>query len=413
MLDKISQKTKESIIASATATINNLNAIPNRPRGMAYFEKAIQKLYQPESTANKKTVGSFCMMIPEELVYAAGASSVRLCAGSREAASHGEKILSSGACPMVKSVVGFASGRLSPVYESCDTVIIPTTCGWKKKLGEILQDYSLVWWLEVPHIKDTEASRRHWYEEVAGLKRKLEELTGHKITRKKLLAAIKSFQKVQREFRRFYQLRKNNVISGRDALLVMQSYFYDEHVGWGENLRWLNDELEERAAQNIFIFPPSAPRILLTGSPILFPNWKIPDLLESLGGVIVMDEFCTSSRYIYDLVAVDELSMPELLKAVADRYLLPCTCPCFTPNADRMEKVLQMIEDFQVDGVLYHVLTGCHPYDIEMHRFEKVFRQMGIPCLRIETDYGPEDVGQIRTRTEAFLETIIAKRQSN
>ncbi len=268
--------------------------------------------------------------------------------------------------------------------------------------------------MEVPQIKDTEASRRHWYEEITGLKQKLEGLTGNKITRKSLLTAIKTMQRVQGEYRRFHQFRMNKppLISGRDALLVMQSYFYAGADIWADNLRLLNNELEQKLARQAYICPPAAARILLTGSPVLFPNWNIPDLIETHGGIIVMDEFCTSGRYIYDLVAVDEMDMPELLKAVAERYILPCTCPCFTPNIDRMNKVLQMIEDFQVQGVVYHVLRGCHPYDFEVHRFEQKFKHLEIPFLRLETDYSPEDVEQIRTRVEAFLETI-CKRGGN
>jgi benzoyl-CoA reductase/2-hydroxyglutaryl-CoA dehydratase subunit BcrC/BadD/HgdB len=65
-----------------------------------------------------------------------------------------------------------------------------------------------------------------------------------------------------------------------------------------------------------------------------------------------------------------------------------------------------MVEDYQVDGIIYHVLKGCIIYDFEIHRVERVMKEKGIPLLRVETDYNPEDVEQLRTRIEAFIEML-------
>ncbi len=404
-------KNKNLLHFSVTEAMEELQNIPNRPGSMRYFEESLASFYKPGREIPDNTIGSYCMMIPEELIYAAGASPFRMCVENAEAVSFGEEVLPRTSCSMVKSAVGVAHGHMSETFESCKAVVIPTTCDWKKKLGEALEDYTEVWTMEVPHIKQRESSREHWYKEVVALKQNLERLTGNKITRKKLIAAIKNTQQAQKEFRRLYKLRTNNppLISGRDALLVMQSYFYDEPTRWAGNLCKLNSELEERLAKKDYVCPPTTPRMLITGSPILFPNWKVPDIIESFGGIIVTDELCTSNRYIYDIVAIDELSLSELLMSVADRYLLPCTCPCFTPNEDRVKKVLQMLEEFNVDGVIYHILSGCNLYEMEAYRFEKTLRKMSVPFLKIVTDYSPEDSGQLRTRVEAFLESISAR----
>jgi len=405
-----SLKNRNLLYCSVMEAMEELQDIPNRPQSI-YFEKQVESFHKPEREFPKQAIGTYCVMIPEELIYSAGATPVRLCAESHEAASLGEEILPRTSCSMVKSIAGIAHGKMSGMFDSCKAVVVPTTCDWKKKLGEILGDYTDVWTMEVPHIKNNESSRKHWYEEIVSFKKKLENLTGNKITRKKLIAAIKNIQQAQMEFRRFYKLRMNNppLISGRDALLVMQSYFYDEPTKWAHNLKILNNELEQKLSNKDYVCSEETPRILLTGSPILFPNWKVPNLVESFGGIIVTDEFCTSNRYIYDLVALDELSMSELLMAVAERYLLPCTCPCFTPNDDRMKKILQMIEDFEVDGVVYHILSGCHLYEMEAYKFEKKLREINTPFLKIVTDYGPEDSGQLRVRIEAFMESISAR----
>ncbi len=103
--------------------------------------------------------------------------------------------------------------------------------------------------------------------------------------------------------------------------------------------------------------------------------------------------------------------MFDLMKAVADRYLFPCMCPIFTPSDDRITRIVELIEEFKIDGVIYNVLVGCHLFDFEFPRMMKELSRRDIPVLRIETDYSPEDVEQMRTRIEAFIETLREKRR--
>ena len=62
-------------------------------------------------------------------------------------------------------------------------------------------------------------------------------------------------------------------------------------------------ELEEREKNDVAISNRQAPRLLLTGSPPIFPNLKVPILVEQAGGIIVADEVCSSNRLLYDTVA--------------------------------------------------------------------------------------------------------------
>lgn len=185
---------------------------------------------------------------------------------------------------------------------------------------------------------------------------------------------------------------------------------YDEAPSWTAALGHLNDALEKRVAEKVRVTPKTAPRILLTGSPVVFPNWKIPQLIEETGGALVCDELCTSNRYLGDMVALDEMMTGDILHSLADRYLQPCTCPVFSSTIDRREKLLQMIIDYRIEGVVHHILKGCHPYDAELGVIEKELNNKGVSQLKIETDYNPEDTEQIRTRMEAFIETLKGRR---
>ena len=77
-----------------------------------------------------------------------------------------------------------------------------------------------------------------------------------------------------------------------------------------------------------------------------------------------------------------------------------------SPNFSRMDYISEMIDEYQIDGVLELVLQACHTYAIEAYHVKKTAQTKGVPYLNIETDYSTADSGQINTRLEAFLETI-------
>jgi len=335
---------------------------------------------------------------------------IRLCAGFYETVETAEEILAKDICPLIKSSFGFKFVEL-PYFSLCDSVIIPASCDGKKKLGEILSDYLEVWLLELPNIKDSPQSKEFWFQEIKILKKRLEELSGNKITFAKLKRAIEICHRRQVIFRRFYEIRKatSPIISGRDALLVTQVSFFDDLKRWTEKTEKLCQELTENRKKDLGICPAQTPRLLLTGSPIIWPNYKLLNIIEEFGGIVVGDTLCSGTQHLYNPVEIDEWTLQEMLKAIAERYLSPSICPCFVESNDRIDNLLQMIKDFKIDGVIYHQLRLCQLYDLEFYKVKQILNQENIPLLRIQTDYSQEDVEQIKTRVEAFLEIIKSK----
>ena len=94
-----------------------------------------------------------------------------------------------------------------------------------------------------------------------------------------------------------------------------------------------------------------------------------------------------------------------MLDAIADRYMR-IDCACFTPNTERLEHIVEMTRDLKADGVIHYGLSFCQPYAIEAFKVEKALKDAGIPMLSIETDYSMEDVEQLKTRVEAFVEML-------
>jgi benzoyl-CoA reductase/2-hydroxyglutaryl-CoA dehydratase subunit BcrC/BadD/HgdB len=389
-----------------------LRKSPDRPPLMNYYEEIVGSSFRVDELKRakdegKRVIGTFCLFAPVELIDACGATSVRLCAGVYETISLAEQVLPRDICPLIKSSLGFKIAGLS-FFELCDLVILPTTCDGKKKLGEILSWFLPVWIMDLPQRKDPKDLERVWLDEIKAFKRRLEDLTGVKITRKRLKESIQRFQRRQRVIRWLYELRKQNPppISGQDSLLVAQAAFYDDVCRWTEKTEKLCEWLSQRKDSS----SQDPLRLLLTGAPIIWPNYKIPAIIEGAGAVIVADEVCSGIQGLYEGVEVDEWAEESMLRAIATKYLLPVTCPCFIASDDRVDRILSLIEEFSVDGVVYHSLRLCQLYDIESYKTREVLREKGIPMLNIHTEYSQEDIEQIKTRVEAFFELIGERR---
>ncbi len=167
----------------------------------------------------------------------------------------------------------------------------------------------------------------------------------------------------------------------------------------------LADELEQRVAEGEGVAPKGAKRVLITGTPMALPNWKLHDIIEKSGAVVVGEEMCTGSRYYEKLVTEDAATLDEMIDDIAEKYL-DINCACFTPNTGRIDDVVRMARDLKADGVIDYTLNFCGTYQIEATSVEKAVKDAGLPVLKIETDYSAEDVGQLQTRVEAFLEML-------
>jgi len=147
------------------------------------------------------------------------------------------------------------------------------------------------------------------------------------------------------------------------------------------------------------------PRLMLSGCPMAVPNWKLPYAVESSGAVIVGEESCIGTRNTRDLVDESGETLEDMLAAIARRYMR-IDCACFTPNTERLEHIVALAKEIKADGVIHYGLSFCQPYAIEAFKVEKTLQDAGIPMLSIETDYSMEDVEQLKTRVEAFVEML-------
>lgn len=402
---------------------NVLDQITDRfddnPQSMEYFYDLFRTVYCKGESLQREgsLVGTTCIHAPEELVYAMGATPMRLCNGSYHYDQVGGDFMPAKSCSLVKATLGMLqSDDALPGGGRPDLVVNPTTCDQKKKSSVMIQGMGYdVYDLELPPAKDSEEARLYWQRSVRNFSLELGKLTGKKLTRKNLKAAMAKTARAQSAFRALHNLRKTSptLFLGKDAFLVTNAYFFDDIDRWTDAVERLIVELKQRQDEGFQAAQRKAPRILFTGSPPIFPNLKLPLLIEESGGVVVADETCSANRMLYDMTAVDEWRLHDMVDALADRHLKPCTCPIFTNNLDRQRRLLELADSFNVDGVVYQAFSGCQVYEMEQSTIAAALSAKKIPMLYVETDYSHDDVGQLSTRIEAFLESIKTRKRKS
>lgn len=386
----------------------------NRPKGMEYFDFVMSEIHGlrireilDAKAQGRKVVGTFCVFVPEEIVIALDALCVGLCAGAELGFEAAEQYLPRNTCSLIKSAFGFKLARVCPYIEATDMIVGENTCDGKKKAYESYKDIvGNLYVMDIPQMK-SQSGRALLKEEYKKFASALEELSGNKLTLENLKKAIEIVNNKRAAVLRLARLRAANPvpISGLDVLLANQVYFYDDPIRFTNSVNAICDELEQRIEDGVGVFKKDAPRILISGCPMAIPNWKIPHIIETSGATIVGEEMCTGERGTQNLTDDSGDTVDALIDHIVDRYM-KIDCAIFTPNQSRYEHVKEMVKKYGADGVLNYSLQFCSPYTHEALAFGKELEKEGIAVLNLETDYSQEDVGQLKTRIEAFVERI-------
>jgi len=385
----------------------------NRPEGMDYFNFVVAEIHgvRPAELIEHqkkggKVFGTFCVYVPDEIVFAADAIATGLCGGSQFWVPGGEKVLPTNTCPLIKASVGARLDRTCPFFRIADMYVGETTCDGKKKAWEILSEDVPVHVMNLPQMKRAKDVKA-WAEEIGEFKDKVEAFTGNKVTADKLAASIHLINGKRKALQRLYDLRKNErlPVSGCDALLISQIAFYDDPTRFAEMTNKLCDELNKRVEDGVSVVADGTKRIMLTGTPLAIPNWKLHNIVETSGGAVVCEEMCTGTRYFENLVDESQTTVEGQIQALAERYM-NINCACFTPNKGRIEDILRLAKEYNVDGIIDVNLKFCSLYDTEGYFVERAMKEAGIPVLGIETDYTDSDAQQLRTRVSAFIEML-------
>ncbi len=376
----------------------------NGPLG--YFQNMIGHCLEYATSAHaegRPIVGILCEFTPREMIMAAGGVPVCLCGGSAETISAAENDLPSGLCPLIKSTYGYHVTGSNPFLEMADLIVAETTCDGKKKMYELMGETRPMYILELPQKEGDPDAFRHWHAELRKFKQFLEARYGNALTDEALRRAIRAMNRERKLRRAIAGLMKAErpPLTGRQVLEFKSSISCVEQ-----------DLAQYRAALEYYKGREGEPdagdrvRVLMTGVPVVHGAERVLDLIEAHGGLVVCAENCSGLKPLVE--DVDEAS-EDPLRAIADKYFhLPCSV--MTSNQGRMDLLRRLAVEYRAACLIDLVWQGCLTYDVESARIKRFCEQdLGLPYLRIETDYSPSDSARIAVRIEALMETVRAK----
>ncbi|MDD3788171.1 MAG: 2-hydroxyacyl-CoA dehydratase family protein [Petrimonas sp.] len=381
---------------------------------MGYFYDLFERVYCKHEPLHegKVKIGTMCIQIPSEIIYALDGVPVRLCNGFYTDDEIGGDLMPQKSCPLVRASIGHLSSK--NLSDRPHMIYTPTTCDQKTKAGSTIESFGYdVIDVDFPRTKESEASREFFRRSIREFSMDLSSRMGKKLSKKNLKASISKIGYAQSLYHRLAGFRQNKIVPilGNDMFLVTNAFFFDRIDNWIEAVEKLIAELETRVKDEVHVAGKISPRIVYTGSPPIFPNYKIPLIIESSDALIVADETCSSNRMFNDRVAVDEWFINDMIDSLADKYLKACTCPIFTKNDDRIRRIVDLVKTYSADGVIYQAFAGCTVYELEQRSVLEAMEREGIPILYIESDYSPSQQGQLTTRVEAFVESLKNRRR--
>ena len=352
----------------------------------------------------KKVFGWLCTYVPEEIMHAAGILPVRITGYSQEMElEDGNAYLYINNCSFSRSC--FQMG-IRGEYDYLDGMVAGSTCDGARRLFDLWQHYIKTPFHRILTVPRKYHQKAHdlYYQQVAQFRQDLEEFLGEKITEEQLRHSVEVYNESRELLRKLYEFRKvdNPPITGAEIMEVLNASFRMPKERFNELLGELLNELSQSSTAH-----KGRARLMVVGS--VMNNPEFIRSIEAQGGLVVTDELCTSTRYWSDPVVIEERE--PVIKAIARRYLNNFPCARMVPSDERFNRILDLVRDFRVDGVVSQIIRYCVPYAHDLPLLRDRLKAVSVPVLALDVEYGTSGSGQIATRVQAFLEMIEAQKK--
>ena len=392
---------------------------------LIYFENLLQEanndLVKQAKNDGKRILGYTCYFMPEVLLDLPGCVSVRLRAPRCTSPDMATYYMSGRTCHYGRSLMERA---LEGGYNFLDAQMATETCTVTCRFQEHLQqkkidsvaDMNIIQnpdffceFIDVP-FKQNENGFDHYREQLqAHVLDKLRESFGIDTSDEALLQAINEHNEVCRLITEIGSYRKLDVptITGYEfqviqlVTLVCPKYLI---------LPFLRETAEELKTRKPDAKPNYRCKVVLSGSENDDPDFT--KLIESCGALVVADRHCYGSLPGREEITVAEGQSP--LDAIARHYLLTSCCPRFMPQdamRQRKQYLADLVKEYKADGLIVTSNKFCEYWSYERTINAIVLpRDFQIPTCSIEKEYLNSASGQLRTRFQAFVESVEIKK---
>ena len=392
---------------------------------LIYFENLLQEanneLVQKAKAEGKYAIGYTCYFMPEVLLDLPGCFSVRLRAPRCTSPDIATYYMSSRVCHYARSLLERAlEGGFNFLDAQMATETCTATCRFQEHLQQkhldsvedmriIDNDNFFCEFIDVP-FKKTNIAYDHYRDQLrAHVLGKLHDNLGIDVSDEALMQAIEQHNEVCRLINEIGDYRKlsNPTITGYEfhviqlVSLVCPKYLILPY------LRETAEELKPREPDDKW---PFRCKVVLAGSENDDPDFT--KLIESCGEEVVCDRYCYGAVESRQPIVVQPGQDP--LEAIARHYLDTSNCPRFMPQDEmraRKKKLADLVREYHADGLIVASNKFC-----EYWSYERVIdtvimkRDFGIPVCSIEKEYINAASGQLRTRFQAFVESVEIKK---
>lgn len=377
------------------------------------LQEAYNDLVRQAKEHNQIAVGSTCSLIPEPLLNLPGCFSVRLRAPRTGSMEMGTYYMTSIMCEACRAILERA---IEGGYQFLDCMLTPDSCAQMNRCVENIEHLKLcgkedffVTYADVP-MKSDETALRHYVRQMRQyVLEPLERHFGIDTSEDALRKAVELHNRVcglihaVGDFRR----EENPRITGYEfAVLCLATYCCPKPA--------LIPILEETYDELSHCQPdrrtPYRARVVLAGSEIDDP--ELIRMIEEAGALVVADRFCLGSFPGREEIRLREEE--DVLTGICRHYMEGGQCPRFM-NTEKIEERHRYMDGlarrFHADGIIYQQIKFCDYWGYERAYAGRVMREeFGYPVLSIDRPYAAGNAGQLRTRVQAFVESMEFKK---
>ncbi len=370
-----------------------------------WFKRTAEVIENPEirefKASGGKVIGMFYPDTPVELLEATGAMTFSFRGNTAEGTELSDAFMKPLACEFTRATFneildrkyGFIDGAVW--YNNCDHMR-RIWDNWKA-VDKNCPCYSFIYF---PKKRD-ENGYQFFRDYVLEMIRLTEERFGVKITPEKVRESIRACNETRRLIRELYELRKGDTvyIDGAEVASVLMTVCSVPRAVANEKLAALIAELKATEGRK-----PGC-RFFYAGYHADRPD--ILAMLEQEKGVVVCDSLGNGLA----AAAKDIPEEGDPVENIIHYYYWDKTPQprVFGTEDQRMQRVKDLVKEYRCDGIVAMRVTFCDQFAFEQFMLLGATKKDRIPYLQLETTYKPEGVGQIRTRVQAFEESIAAR----